>query len=87
MDLSSVVPSSDPRSRLENSQLVRLQPVGILNFVIFRYVPIRGEDNLVFFFIGGGRGRGGRRGGDNLGEAEEFLNIDMNVALFFFFSV
>ena len=25
--------------------------------------------------------------GDNLGEAEEFLNIDMNVALFFFFSV
>ena len=49
MDLSSVVPSSDPRSRLENSQLVRLQPVGILNFVIFRYVPIRGEDNLVFF--------------------------------------
>ena len=25
--------------------------------------------------------------GDNLGEAEEFLNVDMNVALFFFFSV
>ena len=45
MELFSVVPSSYPRQRLSNSQLVRLLPVGILNSVIFHYVPIQGEDN------------------------------------------
>ena len=33
--LSSVVPSPNPRSRLQNSQLDRLLAVGILKYVIF----------------------------------------------------
>ena len=36
LDLFSVVPSSTPRPRCVNSQLVSLTPVGILNIV---YVP------------------------------------------------